>query len=147
MAKKVEKPNGLGQLKAAIRDKVPDRLYVFHGEEVFLLQHYLQQLRKLLIDDLTESFNFHKFTQETFDIREFEDAINNLPMMAESTFILVDDIDLFKQNVKFLAAQKLFWPRRLMAKRAIEIADIGDLQIDPIEHTLTSSLDIDAILP
>ena len=98
MAKKVEKPNGLGQLKAAIRDKVPDRLYVFHGEEVFLLQHYLQQLRKLLIDDLTESFNFHKLTNETFDLQTFADAVENLPMMAESTMVWVDEVDIFKLN-------------------------------------------------
>ena len=81
-------------LKSAIRQRQPERLYFFHGEEKFLLNYYLQQLKRILVEDLTESFNFHKFTQETFDIREFDDAMNNLPMMAESTFILVDDIDL-----------------------------------------------------
>ena len=71
MAKKVEAPNALGLLKAALREKQPERLYVFHGEENFLLQHYLQQLRKMLLDELTESFNFHKLTSETFDLQSF----------------------------------------------------------------------------
>ena len=98
MAKKEEMPNGLQQLKASLRQKQADRLYIFHGEETFLLHHYLGQLRKLLVDELTESFNSHKLTSETFDIRSFADAVENLPMMAETTFVWVDEIDIFKMN-------------------------------------------------
>ncbi len=86
----------LQRLKLAIRQKTPERLYFFYGEETFLLQHYLQQLRKILTDELTESFNYHKLTAETFDIQSFSDAVENLPMMAEHTFVWVDDIDIFK---------------------------------------------------
>ena len=49
-------------------------------------------------DELTESFNYHRFNHETFAIRDFADAVENLPMMAEFTFVQVDDIDLFKMN-------------------------------------------------
>lgn len=96
MAKKTEQTNALQELKSAIRQKTPERLYFFHGEESFLKQHYLEQLRKLLTDELTESFNFHKLTGETFDIQSFADAVENLPMMAEATFVWVDDVDFFK---------------------------------------------------
>ena len=77
MAKKQEqdKADSLQVLKAAIRSGAPDRLYIFHGEEVFLLHHYFEQLKKLLLDDLTESFNFHKLNQETFDIQTFADSV------------------------------------------------------------------------
>ena len=99
MAKKEEnQPNGLRLLKASLRQKQADRLYFFHGEETFLLHHYLGQLRKLLVDELTESFNSHKLTSETFDIRSFADAVENLPMMAETTFVWVDEVDIFKMN-------------------------------------------------
>ena len=55
MAKKNEQPkqDNLQALKAAIRSGAPDRFYIFHGEEVFLLHHYFEQLKKLLLDDLT----------------------------------------------------------------------------------------------
>lgn len=92
------KPNGLQTLKQQLKSKELGQLYFFHGEEVFLLNHYLSQMRKLLLDPLTESFNYHRFTSETFDIRGFADAVENLPMMSESTFVQVDDIDLFKMN-------------------------------------------------
>ena len=98
MAKKETESNGLPDLKAAIRAKNPGRLYFFHGEETFLLHHYLEQLKKVILDDLTESFNFHKLHSENFDIRALADAVENLPMMAERTLVWVDEIDLFKLN-------------------------------------------------
>ena len=98
MAKKQPTGNSLQILKNAIKSKALDRLYIFHGEESFLLNHYLGQMRKLLLDPLTESFNYHRLNNETFDIRAFADAVENLPMMAESTFVQVDDVDLFKMN-------------------------------------------------
>ena len=97
MAKKQEL-NTLPELKQQLKNKNLGRLYVFHGEEVFLLNHYLGQIRKQLLDPLTESFNYHRFNHETFAIRDFADAVENLPMMADFTFVQVDDIDLFKMN-------------------------------------------------
>ncbi len=98
MAKKQETGNALQVLKNALKTKELGRLYVFHGEEVFLLHHYLGQMKKLLLDPLTESFNYHRLTNETFDLRSFADAVENLPMMAEATFVQVDDVDPFKMN-------------------------------------------------
>ena len=96
MAKKPASNDNLQVLKQAIKAKAPDRLYIFHGEEVFLLTHYFEQLKKILLDELTESFNFHKLNNETFSIQDFADSVENLPMMAEHTLVHVDEIDLFK---------------------------------------------------
>ena len=96
MAKTGPKEDGLNRLKQEIKNKDLGRLYVFFGEEVFLLEHYLGQVKKLLLDPLTESFNYHRFNTETFDAAAFADAVEGLPMMAEHTLIQVEDIDLFK---------------------------------------------------
>lgn len=96
MARNDREENGLQELKAEIRNVSPARLYVFHGEEMFLLRHYLDQLKAAVVDELTESFNFHRFNSENFEIRDFADAVENLPMMAERTMVQVDDIDVFK---------------------------------------------------
>ena len=96
MAKQDREENGLQELKAAIRSQSPARLYVFHGEEMFLLRHYLEQLKANVVDELTESFNYHRFNNENFEIRDFADAVENLPMMAQRTMVQVDDIDVFK---------------------------------------------------
>ena len=96
MAKQGNRNDALRQLKADIRGNTVQRIYIFHGEETFLLHHYMDQLRQKLLDPLTESFNFHRFTAETFDLQAFADAVENLPMMAENTLVQVDEIDLFK---------------------------------------------------
>jgi len=89
-------PTALQSLKTAIKVGKPANLYIFHGEEMFLLNHYLERLKNCVVDELTESFNFHRFTGETFDLRDFADAVENLPMMAERTMVQVDEIDFFK---------------------------------------------------
>ncbi|MBE6977104.1 MAG: DNA polymerase III subunit delta [Ruminococcaceae bacterium] len=90
--------DALQLLKADIKAGTPANLYFFHGEELFLLHHYLQQLKNAVLDELTESFNFHRFTPENFEMRDFADAVENLPMMAERTLVQVDEIDPFKLN-------------------------------------------------
>ena len=96
MAKQYEEVSLFQKLKTSLRNKETDRLYFFHGEETFLLNYYLEQIKKLLIDELTESFNFHQLTNETFDMQSFADCVENLPMMAENTMVWVDEIDFFK---------------------------------------------------
>ena len=96
MAKKEDLHAAVQELKIALKENRPRRLYIFHGEETFLLNHYLGKLRELLVDELTESFNSHRLNNENFDIQSFADAVENLPMMAERTMVRVDDIDLFK---------------------------------------------------
>ena len=96
MAKQTKDLAALQQLKSAIREKTPENLYIFHGDETFLLHHYLNKLHDILLDELTESFNYHRFNNENFDIGALIAAAENLPMMAEHTLVRVDDIDLFK---------------------------------------------------
>ena len=90
------RPDEFARLKTAIKNKALERLYFFHGEEVFLLHHYLDQMERKTIDELTWDFNFHRFNQETFSVQAFSDAVEALPMMAEATFVEADEIDLFK---------------------------------------------------
>ena len=90
MVKKQASGSELQLLKTHIREKNPERLYIFFGEETFLLEHYLGSLKKLVLDALTESFNYHRFNTETFDLTAFSEAVENLPMMAAmvgSTFL------------------------------------------------------------
>ena len=96
MAKKDKEVSMLQELKADIKSKNPGRLYIFHGDEKFLLHHYFDQIRKLLLDDLTESFNYHKYNGENFSLQSFVDSVEGFPMMSEHTLVVVDDVDLFK---------------------------------------------------
>lgn len=96
MAKKAPQSDNFQLLKQGLKEKKLGRLYFFHGEETFLLEHYFSQIQKQLLEELTESFNFHKLTNETFSLQAFGDAVENLPMMAENTLVQVDEVDIFK---------------------------------------------------
>ena len=95
MAGKQDRPNLLQQLKQELREHRLGRLYIFHGEESFLMHHYLQMIKKQLVEELTESFNYTKLTEENFTADVLADAVERLPMMAEHTFVWVDEIDPF----------------------------------------------------
>ncbi len=96
MAMKKEQPDLTRELKASIASKTLERCYVFCGEETFLLNYYFEQVKKVLLDPLTEAFNYHKFNNETFTLQAFTDAVENFPMMAEKTLVHVDEVDFFK---------------------------------------------------
>ena len=63
MAKKQPAGSGITELKMALKQKSLGRLYFFYGEETFLLHHYLEQMKKIVLDPLTESFNFHRLNK------------------------------------------------------------------------------------
>ncbi len=114
MAKKAVTNDAFAQLKNHIKRKSFGRLYFFYGEETFLLNHYLSQMRKILLDPLTEAFNDHRFNNENFTLQAFAESVENFPMMAEHSFVQVEDLDLFKMNET---------DRNQMAQLLLDLAD------------------------
>ena len=50
--------SSLKALKAELKEKNLRRLYVFHGEEAYLRDYYLDRVRELLLPPGLEAFNF-----------------------------------------------------------------------------------------
>ena len=72
------------------------QLYIFHGEEDYLRDHYLGEMRKKLLGGAMEEFNLHTFQGKDFDAQKLTAAVDCLPMMSQRTLILVYDYDLYK---------------------------------------------------
>ena len=87
---------GYEALRAAIRAGVPANLYIFYGEERYLLQTMAQQLKDLLIPESFEEFNYHRLTGKGLSVQELAETAEAMPMMAEHTLITVTDMDIFK---------------------------------------------------
>ena len=97
MAKKeIGNNDALQLLKKDLREKTLGNCYIFYGEETFLKGHYLEQIYRQRIDELTESFNYRKLTSENFTMQELIDGVEAVPMMAEYTLTVVDDVDIWK---------------------------------------------------
>ncbi len=94
--KKETESKAYRQLKADLKAKTPMNLYVFYGEETYLREYYLDQLRKQLIPDGFEAFNYHRLEGKGLTVQALSDAVEALPMMCARTLVTVTDWEMFK---------------------------------------------------
>jgi len=70
--------------------------YIFHGEERYLLERSLSDLRSNICPEGLGGFNYRRFEGKRFSVDDLDDAINTLPAFAERTLIEIHDFDIFK---------------------------------------------------
>lgn len=97
MAKQTVDNSAFERLKTDLKQNTIGSFYIFHGEEAYLRTYYLDQVKKKLIDDFTEAFNYHRFNEENLTPEALTDSVESIPMMAERSLVVVEDIDFFKQ--------------------------------------------------
>ena len=95
MAQKKQTVDGYSRFSASIKGGQVGNLYIFHGEERYLLESSITALRKLLCPDGLGSFNYRRYEGAALSLDEFDDAVNTLPVFAERTLIEVFDFDVF----------------------------------------------------
>ncbi len=86
------------ELKRAIKEGAPKQLYLFHGEEAFLRDYYLGQLKQVLLPEGMEDFNLHAAQGKECSVDWIEQAVDCLPMMSGRTLVAVTDFDLYGQG-------------------------------------------------
>jgi len=106
MAYKKEKADSAAyqKLKKDISAGEIGNLYIFHGEETYLRDFCLGQMKKKLLPAGMEDFNLHILNGREFEIKLLEQLVDCLPMMGERTMILVNDVDIYKGEKDALAA-------------------------------------------
>lgn len=90
-----EAQRALKTLKADLKNHTPRNLYLFHGEEVYLRDHYLSRLKSEVLPAGAETFNL-KTLDGGIAALDILKAADCLPMMCERTLVLVKDFDIFK---------------------------------------------------
>ena len=83
------------ELKQALKTGDLKNLYVFHGEEAYLREYYLGEVKKAILPAGLEDFNLHTAQGKECSPEWLEQAVDCLPMMSERTLIVVTDFDLF----------------------------------------------------
>ena len=95
--KKANKANEAFQkLKNDLSAGAPGCAYIFYGEESYLREYYLGELRKKLVPAGFEEFNYHKLEGKDLTVQSLAEMAEAMPMMAERTLIVVTDWDIFK---------------------------------------------------
>lgn len=82
-------------LKRDLKEGTLKNLYVLYGEETYLREYYLGQIKKKLLPPGLEDFNLHTVQGKDCSPEWLEQAADCLPMMSERTLVLVTDYDLF----------------------------------------------------
>ena len=91
------------KLKKDIKEGTIGTLYVFHGEEAYLRDYYLGQMKKKLLPAGMEEFNLHTMSGKEFDVKTLAQMVDCLPMMSARTMIVVSDWDIYKGDRDALA--------------------------------------------
>ena len=86
------------KLKTDLKEGTLGCAYLFYGEESYLREYYLEEVRNLLIPAGFEEFNYHKLEGKDLSVQDLAEMAEAMPMMAERTLLVVTDMDLFKLN-------------------------------------------------
>ena len=86
------------KLKADLASGSVGCAYIFHGEESYLREYYLGELRKTLVPAGFEEFNYHRLEGKDLTVQSLSEMAEAMPMLAERTLIVVTDWDIFKLN-------------------------------------------------
>ena len=98
-AKKAAKNEAYQKLKTDLKEGNPlGNAYLFYGEESYLREYYLGEIRKRLIPAGFEEFNYHALEGKDLTAQSLTEMAEAMPMMAERTLIVVTDWDIYKLN-------------------------------------------------
>jgi DNA polymerase-3 subunit delta len=93
--KKQPEENGYQRFKNDLKAGDFPRMYVFYGEETFLIESCRNSLKKKLVAGPAEEFNYHRFNEENFSIDALQEAVEAIPMLSERSLVEVTDINFF----------------------------------------------------
>ena len=87
---------GYEELHRQVQSGSVGNVYIFQGEETYLMQQAVAELQALLVPPGFEEFNYHRLSGKGLTVQEVTEAVEAMPMMAEHTFVTVTDMDIFK---------------------------------------------------
>lgn len=90
------KTAGYEEFHAALKAGEAANVYIFHGEETYLMHSALEELRTALVPEGFEEFNYHRLAGKGVTVQELTEAVEAMPMMSQHTLVTVTDMDLFK---------------------------------------------------
>lgn len=83
----------IAQLKKNLAEGKLEKVYLFYGEERFLLEQYTAKLREMAVTPGLEAFNLFVFEDKAADFRSFSEAVAAYPQMAERKLIIAKYTD------------------------------------------------------
>lgn len=95
---------GEQQLRKQIKENSFENAYLIYGEESYLKEYYVSQMREKIVDKTFESFNYHFFDGKDISLDEILKDAQMLPMMSEYNLVVARDypVDKTQSDIKLL---------------------------------------------
>jgi len=90
--------NGYKALRKSIDEGRFDPLYIFHGEEEYLRDNYLSQVRETLTSGPMQDFNLVVFEGKGATPEALEAALDAMPVFSEKKLIILRNFDIAKPD-------------------------------------------------
>lgn len=87
------------EFRSSIKDGKISPLYIFEGQEDFLIEFCLGELKKALVEPWSEMMNFKSYA-ELPPFSEAQDFMETLPVMSDRKFLIFRKCGLFSGNIK-----------------------------------------------
>lgn len=88
------------------RNLVP--VYLFYGEEEYLIDYFVENIKKTFIPKEVESLNFATLDGERIDLEDIYNACETLPFMSEKRVVVVKNLNIFSRKGRNVKAEKNF---------------------------------------
>ena len=79
-----------------LRAEGPERLYVLCGEEEYLREQFLAELKKICLPGGEDDFSYHRFDGATLSLSALSDAVDAVPFLTDRTLLEVRGYDTNK---------------------------------------------------
>ena len=98
------------QLFKEIQAGTVRNLYLFYGEEDFLIHLYTEQIRDIVLKNDPSGFNLTVFEGDGYSNEDIMEAIETYPILSERKLIILEDTKVFKSPGEL---KKSFWEETL----------------------------------
>lgn len=96
-----KKNDDYSALRAEIASGEIGRCYILHGEERYLLERCVADIRALLVPDGEGGFNHHRYSSAP-NLDTLREAIETLPFFAARTLVEISDFDFTAASLETL---------------------------------------------
>jgi DNA polymerase-3 subunit delta len=86
------------KLKQQIKDKKLSNVYLFYGEERYIINTYLNKIVELALEGGDKSMNYDIYETRLNNIDKIIDSIATLPFFSSKRVIVIKDYNLFKSK-------------------------------------------------
>ena len=82
-----DKQTDYNMLVSQLRKEGPARSYLLYGEEDYLLNHYLEELKRLCLKGAPSEFSYLKLDGSDFNVEEISDFVSQFPFLSDRTLV------------------------------------------------------------